>query len=160
MSHVTCELFSSCFLLPVAAAALQNAAHPIDNAGVPSPEVMTVAEELRGIAHEMDDIANKKISQVQNRLTFDAFREAVTSVFQRFTELNVKQQVMAVYHVGASFFLREKRSEGPGTQGTIQSWPEQYFKESNDIQKAVEEAGGLVSGWVPLPDMRTTIVQS
>ena len=147
--YVACELSSSCLLFP-AAEALQS----VDNAGDPYPVVAAVAEELRGIANEMDRVADEKICHVQNRLSFDVFREAVAGVFQRFPKLNVKQQVMAVYHVGASFFLREERSQGPGTQGTIQSWPEQYFREDGKIREAVEKAGGLVSGWVSLPSMR------
>lgn len=142
--NITCELFSSCLLFP-AAEALQNAAQTIDNAGESCPEAMAVANELRSYAHEMDKVANEKISRVQNRLSFDVFRDAVTSVLQRFPELKVKQQVMAVYHVGANFFLREERSQGPGTQGTIQSWPEQYFRESRGIREAMEKEGGLVS---------------
>ena len=142
--YVACELFSSCLLLP-AADALQSAAQAIDSVGEPCPEAMAVAEELRSFAHKIDEVADKKIGHVQNRLSFDVFRDVVTNVFQRFPELNVKQRVMAVYHVGASFFLREERSQGPGTQGTIQSWPEQYFREDGKIREDVERAGGLVS---------------
>lgn len=126
-----------------AADALQSAAQAIDSVGEPCPEAMAVAEELRSFAHKIDEVADKKIGHVQNRLSFDVFRDVVTNVFQRFPELNVKQRVMAVYHVGASFFLREERSQGPGTQGTIQSWPEQYFREDGKIREDVERAGGL-----------------
>ena len=117
----------------------------IDNAAHAAPELMAVAEGLKGIAKEIDKVADLKLNAVQNRLSFDVFRNVVASVFEQIPPLNVRQQVMAVYHVGVNFFLREERSQGPGIQGTIQSWPDQYFEENPAIREAAESEGGMAS---------------
>ena len=140
---VSCELRQPCSF-PAAAAALQDAAQTIDNAAEGSP-VRTVAKELKDIAHEIDSVADQKLSHVQNRLSFSVFCETVGDMFQRLPQLNVRQRVMAVYHMGANFFLREERSQGQGGKGTIQSWPDQYFHETPELRDAVEAEGGLVS---------------
>ena len=106
---------------------------------------MAVAERLKGIAKEIDRVADLKLDAVQNRLSFDVFRNVVASVFEQLPSLNVRQRVMAVYRVGVNFFLREERSQGPGIQGTIQSWPDQYFEEDPAIREAVESEGGMAS---------------
>lgn len=140
---VNCELRQPCSF-PAAATALQDAAQHMDNAAEGSP-VQAVAKELKDIAYKIDTVADQKISHVQNRLSFSVFREAVGDMFQQLPPLNVRQRVMAVYHMGANFFLREERSQGQGVQGTIQSWPDQYFDETPELRDAVEAEGGLVS---------------
>ena len=147
---VNCELCSSSSF-PSVADVLLNAAQTIDSAaGEAFPAVVVVSRELKDIAREIDNVANKKISDVQNRLSFSAFRDAVKEVFEVFPDLKLRQRVMAVYHVGANFFLREDRSQGQGIHGTIQRWPDQFLEETPELMDAAEAEGGLVSVVLPM----------
>ena len=136
-----------CAMLPYSpiAQALQNVAQEIDNAAETTPELVAVAEQLKDIADGIDKVVDDKIQTVQNRFSYATFREAAACVLGTLPPLNLRQRVMAVYHVGVGFFLQEERNQGAGTQGTIQGWPEQFIRENHELNQAVEDAGGIVS---------------